>query len=410
MTKHIGELSFATQAVHAGERAPRPEFTPTTTPIYNSVTYGYDQMEALDAVIYNERPGYVYSRYGTPTHTALETALATLERAEAALSCASGMAATHLSLLAAGASADGPVVSAYDVYGSSYTLIDSLLPTLGIRTRLVDITDLSALEVALDELRPAVVFCETISNPVMKVADVPAIVGMAHAAGAKVVVDNTFTTPYLFRPLEHGADYVVHSATKYLSGHGDVLGGVVLTSKENFERMFSLHIQLGGVLGPNGAWLTLRGLKTLPLRVERQCKNAMKIATWLESHPKVARVNYPGLPSHPQHELAKRQYRAGCYGGMISFDIVDGDKDKVFRFMEALQLCLPVTSLGDIYTLVLYPPRTSHHDLSEEELTKIGIGPGLVRLSVGIEEVEDLIADLDQALAKISKLERNKSK
>ncbi len=401
MTKNIRQLDFATQAVHAGEGAARPDFTPTVTPIYQSVSYGYDQMATLDAIVDKERPGFIYSRYGTPTNAALETALAALEGADKALSCASGMAAVHVALLAAGASAAGAVVSAYDVYGSTYTMVGQLFPTLGIKTGFVDITDLSALEIALDEIRPAVLICETISNPLMRVADIPAIAGMAHAAGAKLVVDNTFTTPYLFRPLEHEADYVVHSTTKYLGGHGDVLGGAVTTSEENFERLFDLHIQMGGVLGPTEAWLTLRGLKTLPLRLERQCQNAMKIATWLEEHPKVAHVNYPGLESHPQHAVARSQYREGCYGGMISFDIAAGNAEKVYRFMEALELCLPVVSLGDIYTLVMYPPRTSHHDLNEEELAEIGIGPGLVRLSVGIEGADDLIADLEQALDQI---------
>jgi cystathionine beta-lyase/cystathionine gamma-synthase len=395
-------LSFATQAVHAGERAARPDFTPTVTPIYQSVSYGYDHMATLDAVIYKERPGFIYSRHGTPTHVALETALATLEGADVAIACASGMAAVNLALLAAGASATGAVLCAYDIYGNTFALVKGVFPTLGIKTGFVDlITDLSALEIALDEVRPAVVICETMSNPLLRVTDVPAIAGTVHAAGAKLVVDNTFTTPYLFRPLEHGADYVVHSTTKYIGGHGDVLGGVVMTFEENFESMFELHAKLGGALGSTEAWLTLRGLKTLPLRLEKHCQNAMKIAAWLEGHPRVAHVNYPGLASHPQHALARRLYRAGCYGGMISFDIVGGNADKVYHFMEALKLCLPVVSLGDIYTLVTYPPRTTHHRLSEEELAESGIGPGLVRISVGIEEADDLIADLEQALAQI---------
>ncbi len=390
---------FATRTLHAGEGAPRPDFTPTVSPLYRSVSYRYDDSQTFDDVLYGERPGYVYLRYGTPTHTALQTALAELEGAGCGLAVASGMAAVQLALLAAGAGKEGPVLCAHDVYGATFTTVTHLYPKLGIPTATVDITDLEAVGRALGDLKPAVIFCETISNPLMKVSDVPAVVDMAHSVGARVVVDNTFTTPYLFRPMEAGADYVIHSTTKYISGHGDVLGGAVLArAEEDFEKLFEAHIQLGGVMGPDEAWLTMRGLKTLPLRMERQCRNALQLAAWLAEQPQVARVCFPGLPDDPFHATAVAQYRRGCFGAMLSFDLSDGSKEKAYRFLDALKLCLPVVSLGDIYTLVCYPPTTTHQRLTPEEKAQLDIGPSLIRVSVGVEDVEDLIGDMQQAL------------
>ncbi len=390
--------SIYTQAVHAGERGPRPDFTPVVTPVYNSVGYLYESMDQLDAVFATEREGYVYPRYGTPTNAALEQAVATLEGGEAALSFASGMAAIHAALLATGLEAGQAVVAAQDVYGASYALLANLFTSLSIRVRFVDIADLESVERAIVEEKPRAVFCEIISNPLLKVADVPAVAELAHAHGAEVVVDSTFATPYLVWPLDLGADYVVHSSTKYLGGHGDVLGGIVVTSAERRKRLWELIKLTGGNLGPDQAWLTLRGLKTLPLRMAQHCRNAAAGAHWLAEHPRVAKVNYPGLPSHPQHGLATRLFRDGCYGGMVSFEIADAGRAEVFRFMESLELVLPATTLGDVYSLTLYPAHSSHRALSAEERAAIGIGEGLVRLSVGIEDVEDIIADLEQAL------------
>jgi cystathionine beta-lyase/cystathionine gamma-synthase len=402
----LTNLSIFTQAVHAGERGPRPDFTPVVTPIYNSVGYLYESMEQLDAVFAAEREGYVYPRYGTPTNAALERAVATLEGGEAALSFASGMAAIHAALLTTGLEAGQAlrlgsgqaVVAAHDVYGASYALLTNFFTSLGMRVRFVDIADLTSVEQAIVEEKPQTVFCETISNPLLKVADVPAIAELAHVHGAEVIVDSTFATPYLARPLALGADYVVHSSTKYLGGHGDVLGGVVVTSAERRKHLWELIKITGGNMSPNQAWLTMRGLKTLPLRMAQHCRNAAAVADWLAEHPKIAKVNYPGLPSHPQHSVATRLFREGCYGGMISFEIAGANRAQVFRFMEALKLILPATTLGDVYSLALYPAHSSHRALSPEERAAIGIGEGLVRLSVGIEDIEDIIADLDQAL------------
>mgnify|MGYP005833224839 CR=1 FL=1 len=394
--------AFSTRAVHAGERAQAVDYTPVVTPIWPTVGYIYESMDDLDAVFAKSKPGQIYLRYTSPNAMAFEEAVASLEGAEAAQAFGSGMAAIHAALLAAGARAGTSVVAALDVYGATFTLLTNLFATLGVNTRLVDATDLSAVETALKETKATILLVETISNPLLKVADIPALAKMAHQFGASLLVDNTFASPYLFRPLEHGADYVIHSATKYLSGHGDVLGGVVATSQANKERLFDLNKLIGGTLAPFEAWLALRGLKTLPLRLRQQCQNAQRVAEWLVSQPKISRVLYPGLPSHPQHALAQKLFEGKGFGGVLSFEITGADRARAFRFMEALQLCVPATSLGDIYSLIVHPASSSHRTLSAEERARVGIPEGLVRLSTGIEDAEDILSDLEQALAKIA--------
>ena len=401
----LQKKAFATRAVHTGERAPRPDFTPVATPIHPAVGYLYESMEDLDGIFATTREGYVYPRYGNPTVVAFETAVAGLEGGEAAFAFSSGMAALHVALLAAGVHAGTSVVGALDLYGATFTLLKRAFTQLGISARLVDVADLAEVETALAEERPAALLVETISNPLLKVADLPALAALAHRYGAQLLVDNTFATPYLANPLAlgavHNADYVIHSATKYLGGHGDVLAGVVVTSKENRKKLYELNKLVGSVLGPFEAWLALRGVKTLPLRLRQQFANAARLAEWLAVHPCVEKVNYPGLPQHPQHDLARRLFQERGYGGMLSFEIAGAGRSEVFRFMEALQLCLPATTLGDIYSLVLYPPMSSHRGLTDAERAQVGIGAGLVRLSAGIEDADDLIADLDAALAMI---------
>ncbi len=390
--------SLYTLAVHAGERAPRPAFTPVVTPIYHSVSYIYDEMAELDATLAGTRPGPVYARYGNPTNAALEAAVAALEGGEAALAYSSGMAAIHGVLLAAGARAGAAVVAAQDLYGATYTLLNRLLASQGLTTHFVDVADLDAVAATLAAVKPVALLAETISNPLLKVANLPRLAELAHRHGALFIVDNTFATPYLCRPLEHGADYVVHSATKYLAGHGDVLGGVVVTNQARRAELNEINKLVGGVLGPQEAWLILRGLKTLPLRMQRQCANAALIAAWLAGHALVERVYYPGLPYHPQHQLAANLLAYNAFGAMISFELKGGDQPRVFRFLESLKLILPATSLGDIYSLVLYPAMSSHRALAPETRHQIGISDSLVRLSVGIEDPADIIADLEQAL------------
>jgi len=257
------------------------------------------------------------------------------------------------------------------------------------------------VETAIQDLNAKTLIFEVVSNPLLKVADVPALTDIAHNHRAEVIVDSTFTTPFLINPLEYNADYVMHSLTKYISGHGDVLGGVIVCSQEKREKLYQLTKLLGANMGPNEAFLTLRGLKTLPLRMVRHCKNALKVAQYLNNHPKIATVFYPGLKSHPQHNTASEIFRKNCYGGMVSFEIKDAQQEEVFTFFERLELVLPATSLGDIYSLILYPAHSSHRSLTPEDRRKIGITDGLVRLSVGIEDPDDIIADLEQALHKI---------
>jgi len=392
---------MSTQAAHAGVSRPGPGWTPTVAPIHPSVTYRYEGMQALDEVFAGTRQGYVYARYGSPTVTALEEAVAALEGGEAALAFASGMAALHATLLAVGARAGSAVVAAQDVYGGTYALLDRILRSQGVEVRFVDVADPAAVEAACAALEPVALVVETISNPRLVVADLPALAELAHRVGAVLVVDNTFATPCLVQPLALGADVVVHSATKYLGGHGDVLGGVVVTSAARRAEMLEVLKVTGANLGPQEAWLVLRGLRTLVLRVRQQCQNADVIARWLTDHPGVSHVNYPGLPSHPQHRLAGDLFGERGYGGMVSFELAGADQAKVFRFLEALRLCLPVTTLGDVCTTVLYPAHSSHRALSPEERARVGIGEGLVRVSVGIEAVEDLLDDLEQALRTI---------
>jgi cystathionine beta-lyase/cystathionine gamma-synthase len=395
------QRSIFTRAVHAGERGPRPDFQPVSTPIYHTVGFLYEDLNDLDRVFGNERDGYVYARYGNPTNSALEDALANLEEGETALTFGSGMAAVHAALLAAGVESGSSLICAYDVYGATYAMCTRLLPKMGVNVRFADFSRLEELEKTVRELRPTALICETISNPLIKVADVPAIVRLAHEAGAKVVLDNTFATPILFPSVRHRVDYCVHSTTKYIAGHGDVLGGAIITSRQNRAVLHEILKTTGGNLGPMDAWLTLRGLKTLPLRMRQHCENAMRIAAWLENHPRIVRVNYPGLAGHPQHELAGGLFPSGYFGGMISFELKDAGRKDIFRFMEALELVLPATTLGDVYSLTLYPAMSSHRALSEEERKSVGISDSLVRLSVGIEEGFEIIADLAQALEKV---------
>ena len=399
--KDLSRKSFQTRAVHAGERVPPAEYIPVTTPIWPTVGYLYESMDDLDAVFGHTKPGQVYLRYSNPTVEAFETAVANLEGAETAQAYGSGMAAIHAALLAAGVKAGTSVVAALDVYGATFTLLNNLFTSMGVKVCMVDDTDRAEVEAAIKETGAAALFVESISNPLLKVADIPALAKLAHRFGASLLVDSTFASPYLINPLAHGADFVIHSATKYLSGHGDALAGVIATSQENKNKLFEMNKLVGAVLGPFEAWLALRGLKTLPLRMKQQCESALQVATWLQSQSRVKKINYPGLANHPQHALAERLFEGKGYGGVLSFEIVGADKAKVYRFMESLTICLPATTLGDIYSLVLHPATSSHRSLTVEERARVGISDSLVRLSVGIESVDDILADLESALTKI---------
>lgn len=388
---------LATRAVHTGERPAPPDFTPTVTPIYPGTTYVYDDLEVMDAALAGDESKYVYTRYGNPTTTALESVVADLEGAGSAIALASGMAAIHAAIMTSVNPGD-TILTSQDLYGHTSALMSSHLSQWGCAVEFVDLTDLDATEAAIQRHQPSLIVCETISNPLMKVTDVPAVVELAKSCRATVLVDSTFTTPVLYRPLDDGAHVVVHSMTKYIGGHGDLTGGILATSRMRRQQVSDFAKLTGGVLGPFESWLALRGIKTMPLRVSRQCESALFVAKELAKHPGVAYVNYPGLPDHPSHATASRLFGERGYGAMISFTIKDAGREQVFRYLDALDLVVPATSLGDIYSLSLYPAMSSHRSVPSEERAKIGIGDDLVRLSIGIEEPEDILADLDQAI------------
>jgi cystathionine gamma-synthase/methionine-gamma-lyase len=399
---NLEKKSFTTRAVHAGEKLDHREINPVVSPIHPSVGYTFADSRDLDAVLGNEKAGFVYStRYANPTVTAFETAVAALEGGETAYAFASGMAALHLALLAAGVQAGSAVVAAADLYGATYTLLRDVFTALGATVHFVEVTDLAAVETVVQRERPVALLVETLSNPLLKVADLPALAGIAHRAEALFLVDNTFCSPYLCNPITFGADMVIHSATKFIAGHGDVMAGLVVTDAARKARLLTLNKLIGSTIGPFEAWLAWRGLKTLALRMRQQCDNALALATWLQDHPKVSRVNYPFLPGHPQLELMRRLSQGRGAGAVFSFEIAGAGRAEVFAFMDALELIQPATTLGDIYSLVLYPAISSHRGLTPAERAARGLGEGLVRLSAGIEEMADIQADLAQALAVI---------
>ena len=395
---------FETRAVHSGERrATRGDeqngsFYPISTPIYASTTFSHPDIETTDRVLGGEEAGYSYARYDNPTVRAFEEALASLEATDGAraFAFASGMAATHAALAAAELSDGATVLAAEQLYGSTATLLVQIFGANGVETRFVDAYDLGAVERQVAELTPRAVVVESISNPLLRVADVARIAEITRAAGAALIVDNTFGTPCLQRPLDLGADIVVHSATKYLSGHGDLTAGVVACRPPYDAAVEGLRKLVGGVLGPFEAWLAHRGLKTLPLRMERQCENARLIAGRLAGHPKVARVNHPSLESHPDHETAGRVLSDA--GGLVSFELAAGGRESAFKFLNALELCVKAPSLGDVYTLAIHPATSSHRELSPARRGRLGVAENLVRLSVGIEHHEDIAADIEKAL------------
>ena len=396
---NLNDKTFATRAVHAGEKLDLTGVNSVVAPIHPSVGYTFADSNDLDAVLGDEKPGFVYStRYTNPTVTAFETAVANLEGTEAAYAFASGMAAIHLALLAAGVRAGAAVVAAADVYGATYTLLQSVFVELGAIIHWVDVLDVAAVRQAVAREKPVVLFVETISNPLMKVADLPQLAGIAQAAGALFLVDNTFCSPYLCNPARFGADMVIHSATKFISGHGDVMAGVVAASAPLRAELLRLNKLIGGSLGPFEAWLARRGLKTLSLRMRRQSQNALALASWLQTHPKIKQVNYPFLPDHPQHDLMQLLSDGKGAGAVFSFEIAGAERAQIFAFMDALDLIQPATSLGDIYSLVLYPAISSHRTLTPAERAALGIGDGLVRISAGIEDVADIQTDIARAL------------
>jgi len=396
-------LRFATRTARA---APPPESAskPLVPGIHLANVYVFEDLAQVDAVWEGREAGYVYGRFGTPNHTILEDTLAALEGGEAGLVVASGMAALSAFLLG-GLRAGEHLVVGQDLYGATTALLREQAARWGIGVSFADAAEPASVEAALTDLTRAI-FVEAVSNPLLRLADLPGLAAIARRRGIALLVDSTFASPALLRPLEHGATAVHHSATKYLSGHGDVTAGILVGSRSLVDAARTQAVRIGLNLGPFDAWLTLRGVRTLALRMERHSANALELARFLQKRSEVARVYYPGLPDHPQHALARTLLPDG-FGGMLSFDLVGGAPavDRLFGGLaggpvaagrEALIAFAP--SFGDVTTTWTYPARTSHRPLSHEERSKLGIGPGLVRLSVGIEDVEDLKGALDLAL------------
>lgn len=388
--------SFATLCVH-GSGGVDPQTGAVSTPIYQSSTFAFRTAEEGAAIFAGQREGYFYTRLGNPTQAAFEREMAFLESGEAALATSSGMAATSIAVLGLVQSGDN-LLASRTLYGGTHKLFCTLLPRFGVEVRYVDAADPARVRAAADG-RTRLLFIETPANPTLQILDLRTCSAAARALGIPLLVDNTFATPYYQRPLELGADVVIHSATKYIGGHGDTVAGV-LVGRADFIRTarFELLRDLGGVISPFNAWLLLRGLKTLPVRMDRHSSNALEIAQFLNFHPKVARVWYPGLRTHPQHEIALRQMRG--FGGMVAFELKGGRSAGV-TLLNSVKLLTLAVSLGDCDTLIEHPASMTHSTYSPEQMAEVGITEGLVRLSVGIEGVDDLIADLDQALARV---------
>jgi cystathionine beta-lyase/cystathionine gamma-synthase len=386
---------FSTKAVHAGEKWDAVTGA-AITPIYETSIFGFASTKELLDVMGRKSAGYVYTRYGNPTWRAAERKMAELEVAEDAAVFSSGMAAIATTVFTLVSSGDH-VISTRDVYGGTLALFKDFLPRFSVQVSLVEATNLREMESAIKD-NTKMIFIETPTNPTLKIVDIPKLAGLAGKSGVKVVVDNTLASPYNQRPIELGADIVVHSATKYLGGHNDITAGVVAGSKDFIQKLVEMRKHLGGVLDPHAAWLLLRGLKTLALRMERHNSNGIRVAEYLDKHPKVKKVYYPSLQSHAEHSVAKRQMKG--FGGVVSFEI-DGDFETTIKFVDSLKLCYLAASLGGVETLVMQPVTSSHYYVSKEDRAKAGITDELVRLALGIEDPEDIIADLDQAFRKI---------
>ena len=421
---------FETTALHGGQ-VPDPTTGSRGVPIYRTTAYQFnDTGHAADLFALKEL-GNIYTRIMNPTQDVLEKRVAELEGGAAALALASGTSGVFYSIINV-ASAGDEIVAAKNLYGGTYTMFDNILPGLGINVKLVDPLDLGAYKAAINEKTKAV-YMETIGNPGLEVPDIEAVANLAHDSGLPLIVDSTFTTPYLLKPIEYGADVVIHSLTKWMGGHGTGIGGVVvdagkfdwnsdkfpLYSKPDDSyhglvwatglgdlnpvafilRMRTIPLRnLGACISPDNAWMFLQGIETLPLRMERHCENAAKVADYLKSHKKVEWVRYPGLADHTSAENAKKYLKKG-FGGMIVFGI-SGGKAAGVKFIDSLELFSHVANVGDAKSLAIHPSSTTHSQLSDEQQSDSGIPPELVRLSIGIEHIDDILADLEQALDK----------
>ncbi|MGZ8869125.1 MAG: cystathionine gamma-synthase, partial [Thermoanaerobaculia bacterium] len=371
-----------TDCIHAGQE-PEPHTGAVTIPIYQTSTYVQPEL--------GRHKGYEYARTKNPTRSALEANLAALERGKHGHCFASGMSA--IDVVFRTLQSGDHVVAGEDMYGGSFRLFHRVLEKFGLTFTYVDTSNIEAVRAAMKP-ETRILYLETPTNPMMRISDIAACADVAHRAGAMAVVDNTFCSPYIQRPIELGADVVVHSTTKFLNGHSDSVGGVVVSSSDEFaEKVGFLQNAVGAILSPFDSWLVLRGTKTLAVRMKRHEENGVAMAQYLSNNRKVKRVNYPGLPDHPQHTLAKRQMNG--FGSMISFEL--GSRENAKRFLDRVRLCSLAESLGGVETLISHPESMTHGSVPPENRKRLGITPGLVRISVGIEDIEDLIGDLDNA-------------
>lgn len=385
----------STRSVHGTEEL--DELTGSVlAPIYQTVTFGFKKADAVAKAVRGESGDFVYTRWDNPTTRILENKLADLEGAKECAFFSSGMAAISTTILAKVKQGDH-VLATRDLYGEAYRLIHDILPSFGVRTTLVDTEDLDAMKRHVRK-NTKVVYVETPTNPTLKLVDIRGTAKVAHSVSAVLIVDSTFSSPVGQQPLRLGADLVVHGATKYLNGHSDVMAGAAAGRKEDILSIKRMRKVLGGTLDPHAAFLVIRGMKTLAIRMHKHNETAAALTAFLESHSRVKRVNYPGLKSHPQHDLAKRQMKG--YGGMFSFELKGSIKDAM-RFTESLKIATLGASLGAVETLVVQPATMTHTQLTPEDRRKTGISDTLIRVSVGIEDAEDLIDDFGQALAKV---------
>ena len=395
MKDDVKKMGFNTMAIHSGEPDKHAE-NALNPPIFQTSTFVFDSIEHAGRVMNFESDDYVYTRGNNPTLRILENKVAILEGGVGAVAFSSGMAAVSSVVLSL--TEPGDMVLYHNVlYGSSYSFLNQFLKKYKVNAQNTDFTDLENLSRKVEALRPAVLYFETPANPNLDIIDIEEVVAIAREFGAKVVIDNTFCSPYLQRPLEYGADVVLHSATKYLGGHGDVVAGIAVSKDQNYvdSLKFEYMCELGGVLSPFNAWLILRGIKTLPIRLDRHSESALKVAQFLSGHPGVKRVMYPGLESHPGHEIAKKQMKA--FGGIVSFEI-DGSHEDAIKVINSVKLAKIAVSLGDTETLIQLPAAMTHIGYSDEALKSIGLSKSLIRISVGLEDVSDIISDLENAL------------
>lgn len=391
--EHMRTLQTATQVVHSGEKMSISPAIPTVNPIHFSTSYVFESSRDLDFAFDHPAESYAYARFGNPTVRALETAMATIERCEASIAYPSGMAAIN-GIFQQFARPGAHVLLSRDVYGATLSLMEGQFTPHGVTAHYIDPTDLDAVRSLATEVKPTLIYSETISNPLIKVSDIAGLAAIADEVGATLVIDNTFASPVLCRPTDLGAHLTLHSTTKYLGGHGDVMGGVVSGPKSTIDQMRTTARINGAVPGPMDAWLTLRGMKTLSLRMREHSRNARTVVEWLRNDPRIETVNYPSTD-----DGLDGQFLSDDRGGMLSFEVKGFGTADVFRFLESVRVIEPATTLGDVSSLTLHPATSSQRGFTQEQRDEWGIRDSLIRLSVGIEDANDIIADIDQALS-----------